>query len=537
MSDVIPVQATPLNEIGLENVTVDGFFSESDKNFRFNFLSPEPVSFKDGYFLEDYFPDKDSSAAQWARNGKSYLSSELFFIRLKNVFVFPNRSAIMLAPGVFLKESLNSVCYGDQEKNFDYLARFLPNITKTDEGLVFDPEICDRADVIEDTVMLVNTVQDNYGHWHLDSLLSAYGIRDWILEKDVKFLMPSTKNEPRRYRNRGWIHDSLTALGMGGRLLGTPEPIVFCRDLIYSSRMFTLGTNQPPPLFNTMTSEIAQRIARDSSIQIRQPDYIFLMRKGGGAGRYMVNEEALAAGLQSYGFDCLVPDNFGFADEVKFFGQAKILICQTGSAILNAAYAPEGCIICEIGTGDVLFSAFVHVPGVTGKRYVMYHVPELVRKDPSRAVEAANRDQCSFEVPLDSFLPFVARLMELTGVTVNPETALIRAMAETKPEIERGACYQVLDAPFSPDQVGTFAYAYHIPELARYADGIGTGPRSPLRLLENGQPIGQPHSSHHDIRTIGGGRYSHWNNHILFSTSDNSDPNTNGRTYSIYLDR
>lgn len=531
------IETKKIEELIEVNSSIEEFFSSNSKYCKSILLGEEFVDFSDGYFLEDYFQDKSAYNYNWTKSQKSYTSQNLFFLRLKDVFVFPNRSAIMIAPGVFLKESLNNICYGDQSKNFDYLTRFLPNITKTDKGLVFDPEICDRAEMIEDTVMLVNTVQDNYGHWHLDSMLSAYGIRDWILKNDVKFLMPSARHAINHYRNRGWIQESLTALGMGGRLLGTPEPIVFCRDLIYSSRMLGLGTNNPPPLFHTMTSEIAERIARDSSVQIHQPEYIFLMRKGGGSGRYMLNEEALSIGLQNYGFNCVVPDNFNFADEVKFFGKAKILICQTGSAILNAAYAPEGCIICEIGAGNVFFTAFVHVPGVTGKRYVMYHVPEMIRQDPTRAVEAANRDQCSFEVPLESFLPFVARLMELTGVTVNPEAALIRAMAETKPEIERGACYRVLDAPFSPDQIGTFAYAYRLPELVRYADGMAASSRSPLRLLENGRPIGQPHSMHHDIRTSGGGLYSHWNDYILFSTSDNSDPNANGRTYSIYLDR
>ena len=39
------------------------------------------------------------------------------------------------------------------------------------------------------------------------------------------------------------------------------------------------------------------------------------------------------------------------------------------------------------------------------------------------------------------------------------------------------------------------------------------------------------------IEDLGGGRYSHWESQALyFSTSDNSDPNVNGRIYSIRYD-
>ncbi len=55
---------------------------------------------------------------------------------------------------------------------------------------------------------------------------------------------------------------------------------------------------------------------------------------------------------------------------------------------------------------------------------------------------------------------------------------------------------------------------------------------SRLVLFEDGVPIGPAHCSHFDIRTHGGGRYSHWTGWLYFSTPDNSDPRTNGRVYT-----
>jgi MoaA/NifB/PqqE/SkfB family radical SAM enzyme len=64
------------------------------------------------------------------------------------------------------------------------------------------------------------------------------------------------------------------------------------------------------------------------------------------------------------------------------------------------------------------------------------------------------------------------------------------------------------------------------------------GLRSTLRLFEDGVPLLDAHQSHAAIATHGGGRYSHWRSQIIFSASDNSDPNTNGRnyTYDFQLD-
>jgi hypothetical protein len=56
---------------------------------------------------------------------------------------------------------------------------------------------------------------------------------------------------------------------------------------------------------------------------------------------------------------------------------------------------------------------------------------------------------------------------------------------------------------------------------------------SPLELREDGRPLGPAHAMHEDIRRLGAGRFSHWGSALIFSSSDNSDPRTNGRAYSL----
>jgi Sulfotransferase family len=102
-----------------------------------------------------------------------------------------------------------------------------------------------------------------------------------------------------------------------------------------------------------------------------------------------------------------------------------------------------------------------------------------------------------------------------------------------------GAGQWRLNPPFQADSGVAWTARLHMaPELAAFetqADTLEQPYRSPLILHEDGVPLGPAHSLHALIRGEGGGRFSHWGpQHILlFSATDGSDPNRNGRAYTI----
>ncbi len=57
----------------------------------------------------------------------------------------------------------------------------------------------------------------------------------------------------------------------------------------------------------------------------------------------------------------------------------------------------------------------------------------------------------------------------------------------------------------------------------------------PITVLEDGNPLITGAFQHSEIRNEGAGRCSMWNEQFYFSSSDNSDPRTNGRSYSIMV--
>ena len=70
-----------------------------------------------------------------------------------------------------------------------------------------------------------------------------------------------------------------------------------------------------------------------------------------------------------------------------------------------------------------------------------------------------------------------------------------------------------------------------LPIFFTLADSPRRSTASQLDLYEGDRPLGPPHSQHEAIRKEGKGRYSHWGDYVYFSTSDNTDPRANGRTY------
>jgi hypothetical protein len=78
------------------------------------------------------------------------------------------------------------------------------------------------------------------------------------------------------------------------------------------------------------------------------------------------------------------------------------------------------------------------------------------------------------------------------------------------------------------------AYAYTIPLDTVWMNQDKRGTSAPAKVLENGIALAVPDAPHAHIADKGTGRYSLWGGNLYFSTSDNSDPRTNGRKYELH---
>ena len=64
-------------------------------------------------------------------------------------------------------------------------------------------------------------------------------------------------------------------------------------------------------------------------------------------------------------------------------------------------------------------------------------------------------------------------------------------------------------------------------------DDLSNSARSTLVVREDGVALGPAHTLHEQIRAGGRGAFSHWGSALIFSSSDGTDPRTNGRLYTV----
>ena len=97
------------------------------------------------------------------------------------------------------------------------------------------------------------------------------------------------------------------------------------------------------------------------------------------------------------------------------------------------------------------------------------------------------------------------------------------------PLCPQGMAELPLGKPFPKQR--DFMFFGQVPDLAAVSDTAEAPTRSSVMVCENDRLLGPAHSAHGAIAAQGGGRFSHSGIGFYFSSTDNTDPNTNGRNY------
>jgi hypothetical protein len=82
---------------------------------------------------------------------------------------------------------------------------------------------------------------------------------------------------------------------------------------------------------------------------------------------------------------------------------------------------------------------------------------------------------------------------------------------------------------------GGFSFAAALPARI-LSDDLDNPFRSSTRLFEDHRELDPPHAPLTAIEELGAGRFSHWQNTLIFSTSDGSSALENGRRYRALIE-
>lgn len=149
------------------------------------------------------------------------------------------------------------------------------------------------------------------------------------------------------------------------------------------------------------------------------------------------------------------------------------------------------------------------------------------------AVSDKLRGRKSRVLAVNNLRTLVAALIGLFAIYFPTALWLDRSYVEDRPA---GQIVIPLYRPFTPITGNAFTATLLRPPDAKKLAELSNNPaiaddnRSPFVIFEGNAEVGRGNVAYQDIVT-GFGRYNNWPAGLVFSASDNTNPNTNGRTY------
>lgn len=232
---------------------------------------------------------------------------------------------------------------------------------------IFVKRMTARAEIVieEPVCSLVTTFGWIYGHWLIEGLPRLEGYELYRQRCGDKPLLLINDNP------QSWKLQSLELMGYGAddivpwthqaarvktlilpsirRQSGWPEPRA-CAWL----RERLIGALQPP---SPSAPGFASRV---------------VVSRGSSPGRRILNEDALMDALEPLGFARYQTDAMHFAEEVRLFSGAEIIIAVHGSGLMNAVMSPNRPLVIDL-FDSFWTQEFIKLAAAIGARYACVH--------------------------------------------------------------------------------------------------------------------------------------------------------------------
>jgi capsular polysaccharide biosynthesis protein len=219
----------------------------------------------------------------------------------------------------------------------------------------------------------------NWGMWLLQALPYA-----------VDFLSSGQAEKFLTYMDRDWQRRLLVSVGIAEERLAPYElsTTYHCDDLTFQQSSAIDLTPGP------REREIFARVARDvAGVKNSAPKRrIFLSRQSitresNGTYRALLNEAELVEALSARGYEIVEPETLSFADQIRLFSEAELVIGLGGAALFNVVFSPPGARIVTIESS----SAFVHAHACIFSALGHHYGVIFGRQDPNDATPVQKR--------------------------------------------------------------------------------------------------------------------------------------------------
>ena len=218
----------------------------------------------------------------------------------------------------------------------------------------------------------------NYFHWLTDVLPK---LQTWYEAGEAcrQVLLPENLLQ------RAYVRESLVLLGF--------QAISFQKNHLKIDRLVVIGPTAPTGNFR---AGLLQRLAHQmrAAEDVRGQRLIYISRAD-AAKRFLRNEADLELTLAAHGIETVQLEGCSLADQIKLFGNCKLLVGLHGAGLTNMLWMPAGAQVLEIRSrNDSHNNCYFAMASALGHHYSYLQADRLV----------ANQDTYSAELLLDPIL-------------------------------------------------------------------------------------------------------------------------------------
>jgi capsular polysaccharide biosynthesis protein len=209
------------------------------------------------------------------------------------------------------------------------------------------------------TVSLLNIWSHNYFHWLLENLTQLTSIPYTDIDRVV-----IQSNAP------AYIHDSLTWLGLGSKMIEWQGGPVLCHKLVSFGPVRVEGRTDSQAL-RKLRAAFGLPAQAGLELDTGAPSRIYISRAKAGSRR-VGNEGELADLLKQHEIMLVSLEGKSLPFQIQLFSHAKRILAPHGAGLTNMVWASPGCTVIEL-SGSYTNPCYFWLSQALGHEHVNVH--------------------------------------------------------------------------------------------------------------------------------------------------------------------